>query len=193
LLGGLLTEYLDWRWCLYVNLLLAVLAILGAVRLLHAGKPADPPKLDIPGTVVVSVGLFGLVYGFSNAETHAWSSVGTWGFLAAGVVLIAVFAWWQTHAPHPLLPLRVVLDRNRGASFLAMLLAGAGMFGVFLFLTYYLQQSLPYSPVRTGLAFLPMVAVMIATSVTATDRLVPRLGAKPIVPVGMPLGACGMA
>jgi len=193
LLGGLLTEYLDWRWCLYVNLLLAVLAIIGAVRLLHAGRPADPPKLDIPGTVVVSLGLFGLVYGFSNAETHSWSSVGTWGFLAAGVLLLAVFAWWQTRTPHPLLPLRVVLDRNRGASFLAMFLAGAGMFGVFLFLTYYLQQSLLYSPVKTGLAFLPMVAVMIVTSVTATNKLVPRLGAKPIVPVGMLLGACAMA
>jgi EmrB/QacA subfamily drug resistance transporter len=192
LLGGLLTEYLNWRWCLFVNLILAAIAFVGAVRLLHAGAPEDPPKLDIPGTVLVSLGLFGLVYGFSNAESHSWSAVSTWGFLVAGVVLLIVFAWWQTRTRHPVLPLRVVLDRNRGASFLAMFIAGAGIFGVFLFLTYYLQQSLKYSPVLTGVAFLPMVAMIIFASVTATNALVPRLGARPIVPVGMLLGAAGM-
>ena len=192
LLGGLLTEYLNWRWCLYVNLVLAVIAFVGALRFLHAGAPSDPPKLDIPGTVLVSLGLFGLVYGFSNAESHSWGSVSTWGFLLAGVLLLAAFAWWQSRAEHPLLPLRVVLDRNRGASFLGMFIAGAGMFGVFLFLTYYLQQSLGYSPVITGLSFLPMVGILIVTSVTATNALVPRFGAKPIVPVGMLFGAAAM-
>jgi EmrB/QacA subfamily drug resistance transporter len=192
LLGGLLTEYLDWRWCLYVNLLLAVIAFVGALRFLHAGAPADPPKLDIPGTVLVSLGLFGLVYGFSNAESHSWGTFNTWGFLLAGVILIVAFAWWQSRARHPVLPLRVVLDRNRGASFLGMFIAGAGMFGVFLFLTYYLQQSLGYSPVLTGVAFLPLVVIMIITSVTATNMLVPRFGAKPIVPVGMLFGAAAM-
>ena len=192
LLGGLLTEYLNWRWCLYVNLVLAVIAFVGALRFLHAGAPTDPPKLDIPGTVLVSLGLFCLVYGFSNAESHPWGSVNTWGFLLAGVLLIAAFAWWQSRAEHPLLPLRVILDRNRGASFLGMFIAGAGMFGVFLFLTYYLQQSLGYSPVITGLSFLPMVGILIITSVTATNSLVPRFGAKPIVPVGMLFGASAM-
>ncbi|PJM98401.1 MFS transporter [Streptomyces sp. CB01201] len=193
LLGGVLTEYLDWRWCLYVNLLFAALAFFGALRLLHPGAPQDRPKLDIPGTVLVSAGLFCIVYGFSNAETHAWSSAQTWGFLAAGGVLIAAFAWWQTRAKHPLLPLRVVLDRDRAASYLAMFISGAGMFGVFLFLTYYLQQILGYTPVKTGLAFLPMVFAMIVSSVVAQNKLVPRLGAKPIVPLGMGLGAAGLA
>ncbi|MCX4775510.1 MFS transporter [Streptomyces sp. NBC_01264] len=192
LLGGLLTEYLDWRWCLYVNLIIAVVAFAGAVRLLQPGAPADRPKLDVPGTVLVSAGLFCVVYGFSNAETHSWSSVQTWGFLAVGAILLAAFAWWQPRAEHPLLPLRVILDRDRGASFLAMFISGAGMFGVFLFLTYYLQQSLHYTPVRTGLAFLPMVAVMVVTSVITTNILVPRFGAKPIVPTGMGLAAAGM-
>ena len=192
LLGGLLTEYLNWRWCLFVNLILAAIAFVGAVRLLHAGAPENPPKLDIPGTVLVSLGLFGLVYGFSNAESHSWGVVNTWGFLLAGVLLLIAFAWWQTRTRHPVLPLRVVLDRNRGASFIAMFVAGAGMFGVFLFLTYYLQESLHYSPVLTGVAFLPMVGVLIVTSVTATNILVPRLGAKPIVPIGMLLGAGAM-
>ncbi|MFI5764016.1 MFS transporter [Streptomyces sp. NPDC051563] len=192
LLGGLLTEYLDWRWCLYVNLIIAVVAFAGAVRLLQPGAPADRPKLDVPGTVLVSAGLFCVVYGFSNAETNSWSSVQTWGFLAVGAILLAAFAWWQTRAEHPLLPLRVILDRDRGASFLAMFISGAGMFGVFLFLTYYLQQSLHYTPVKTGLAFLPMVAVMVVTSVITTNILVPRFGAKPIVPTGMGLAAAGM-
>ncbi|WNI23806.1 MFS transporter [Streptomyces sp. ITFR-16] len=193
LLGGVLTEYLDWRWCLYVNLLFAFAAFVGGWRLLTAGAPADRPKLDIPGTVLVSAGLFCIVFGFSRAETHPWSSADVWGFLAAGAVLLAAFAWWQTRAAHPLLPMRVVLDRDRAASFLAMFISGGGMFGVFLFLTYYLQKSLFYSPVSTGLAFLPMVAVMIVTSVTTTNALVPRFGAKPIVPLGMGIAAAAMA
>ncbi|NEB75239.1 MFS transporter [Streptomyces sp. SID14478] len=193
LLGGVLTEYLDWRWCLYVNLAFAVVAILGGMRLLHGGRPADRPKLDVPGTLLVSVGLFCIVYGFSNAETHSWSDVQTWGFLVAGAVLLVAFAWWETRAAHPLLPLRVILDRDRGASYLAMFISGAGMFGVFLFLTYYLQQILAYSPVITGVAFLPMVACMVVSSVIATNYLVPKLGPKPIVPLGMALSAGGMA
>ncbi|WEH34695.1 MFS transporter [Streptomyces sp. AM 4-1-1] len=193
LLGGLLTEYLDWRWCLYVNLLFAVLAFVGGVRLLRSGRPVDRPKLDVPGAVLVSVGLFCVVYGFSNAEQHSWSSPDTWIFLIAGAVLVAAFGWWQTRAAHPLLPPRVPLDRDRGASFIAMFISGAGMFGVFLFLTYYLQQSLLYSPIRTGLAFLPMVAVMVTMSVTTTNFMLPRLGPKPIVPVGMGIAGLGMA
>ncbi|MEU1073168.1 MULTISPECIES: MFS transporter [unclassified Streptomyces] len=192
LLGGLLTEYLNWRWCLYVNLIFAAIAFLGALRLLHPGAPADRPKLDIPGTLLVSAGLFCIVFGFSNAEKHSWSSAQTWGFLAAGGVLLVAFVVWQRRAAHPLLPLRVVLDRDRGASFLAMFISGAGMFGVFLFLTYYLQQVLRYSPVKTGLAFIPMVVIMIASSVIAQNRFVPRVGAKPIVPLGMGLGAAGL-
>ncbi|MER7759676.1 MFS transporter [Streptomyces sp. NPDC097619] len=193
LLGGLLTEYLDWRWCLYVNLFFAAIAFTAGSRVLDAGAPAQRPKLDVPGTLLVCAGLFGIVYGFSNAEQHGWAAPATWGCLLGGVVLLAVFAWWQTRTPHPLLPPRVVRDRNRGASYLAVLIAGAGMFGVFLFLTYYLQQSLGYSPVKTGLAFLPMVAMMVATSMTAQNILVPRFGPRPIVPLGMGLAAAAMA
>ncbi|GGS07430.1 MFS transporter [Streptomyces aureoverticillatus] len=192
LLGGVLTEYLDWRWCLYVNLAFAAVAMIGGARLLHPGAPDDRPKLDVPGTLLVSAGLFCIVYGFSNAETHAWGDPLTWGFLVSGAVLVTAFGWWQTRAAHPLLPLRVVLDRDRGASFLAMFISGAGMFGVFLFLTYYMQQILGYTPVKTGLAFLPMVAVMVVVSVLTTNVLVPRFGAKPVVPLGMGLSAAGM-
>ncbi|SDN89839.1 MFS transporter [Actinacidiphila guanduensis] len=193
LLGGILTEYLDWRWCLYVNLIFAFLAFVGGMRLLHPGIPPNRPSLDIPGTIVVSAGLFGIVYGFSDAQQHSWGAVTTWGFLVAGAILLMVFVWWQRRAQHPLLPMRVVGDRDRGASYLAMFISGAGMFGVFLFLTYYLQRTLSYSPVITGIAFLPMVAVIMATSVTTTNVLVPRFGAKPIVPTGMLLSAGAMA
>jgi EmrB/QacA subfamily drug resistance transporter len=193
LLGGLLTEYLDWRWCLYVNLLFAFIAFFGGLRLLSAEETPNRPDLDIPGTVVVSGGLFCIVYGFSNAQRHGWSAPSTWGFLVAGGVLLIVFVWWQRRAPNPLLPLRVVADRDRGASYLALFISGAGIFGVFLFLTFYLQRTLLYSPVKTGLAFLPMVAVIMATSVMTTNVLVPRVGAKPVVPTGMLLSAGAMA
>lgn len=193
LLGGVLTEYLDWRWTMYVNLAFAAMAFVGGALLLTRGARDKSSTLDVPGTVLVSAGLFSVVYGFSNAETHGWSSVATWGFLLAGAALLAAFAWWQTKAAHPLLPLRVLLDRNRGASFLAVLISGAGMFGVFLFLTYYMQESLGYTPTRTGLAFMPMVAGLMVTTLLATNVLIPRVGPKPVVPLGMGLAAAGLA
>jgi EmrB/QacA subfamily drug resistance transporter len=192
LLGGVLTEYMDWCWTLYVNLAFAVVAFIGGLLLLERGKRDTSVKIDVPGTVLVTAGLFSLVYGFSNAESHDWSAPATWGFLAAGSVLLTVFAWWQTRTDHPLLPLRILLDRDRAASFLSLLISGAGMFGFFLFLTYYLQQALDYTPVETGLAFLPMVAGLMVTATTATPLLIPRFGPKPIVPLGMALAAVGM-
>ncbi len=135
---------------------------------------------------------FGIVYGFSNAESHDWSSPLSWGFLAAGAALLAVFAWWQTRAAHPLLPLRVLLDRNRGAAFAALLVASAGMFGVFLFLTYYLQLTLGLSAIQTGLAFLPMVATLMVSATMSTTFLLSFVGPKIVVPLGMALGAVGL-
>ena len=192
LLGGLLTEYLNWRWCLFVNLIFAAFAFAGAMVFLHDREPGQRPKLDLPGTVMVCAGLFGIVYGFSNAETHGWSAPSTWVFLLVGGILLILFAWWQSKASHPLLPLRVLTDRNRGASFIAFLITSAGLFGVFLFLTYYLQLSLNYSPVKTGLAFLPMVIALMISAQIATIMLLPRIGPKPLVPTGMALGAIGL-
>ncbi|MDC0767414.1 MFS transporter [Streptomyces sp. HD] len=192
LLGGVLTEHLDWRWTLYVNLAFAAVAFVGGVILLRRTTRDKSATIDVPGALLVSSGLFCLVYGFSNAESHDWSSPATWGFLVAGAVLLAAFTWWQTRSSHPLLPLRVLLDRNRGASFVSVLLIGAGMFGVFLFLTYYLQQSLGYTPIETGLAFLPMVVGLMLASTLASTVLVPRIGPKPVVPLGMGLAAAAM-
>ncbi|MFJ5263232.1 MFS transporter [Streptomyces sp. NPDC088387] len=193
LLGGFLTEYMDWRWTLYVNLALAVVPLVGGWILLKRGTRDAGAKLDIPGTVLVTGGLFAVVFGFSRAESHGWDSPQSWGFLAAGTVLLAAFTWWQTKASHPLLPLRVLLDRTRGASFAVMLIVSAGMFGVFLFLTYYLQLTLGFSAVQTGLAFLPMVAALMVAATMATSILLPRIGPKIVVALGMALGAVGMA
>jgi EmrB/QacA subfamily drug resistance transporter len=194
LLGGMLTEYLDWRWTLFVNVAISVLAIAGAATLIPRQHRTDErPSLDLPGTLIVSAGLFGLVYGFANVESHPWSAPGTWVFLAGGVLLLGVFAWWQTRAAHPLLPLRVILDRTRGGSNLAIFIGGVGLFGAFLFLNYYLQENLRYSPVMTGAAFLPMVGALMIAAAVCTTQLYPRVGAKPLVFAGMLLAGGGMA
>jgi EmrB/QacA subfamily drug resistance transporter len=192
LLGGVLTEYLSWRWCLYVNLIFAAVAGTGALLLLARHARSARPRLDIPGTVTASAGLFALVYGFSEADRNGWSASSTLGFLATGVALLAIFVVIQQRAAHPLLPLRVVLDRNRGGSFLASLIAVLGMFGVFLFLTYYLQRTLGYSPVKCGLAYLPMIGAIVATSTTASTVLLPRVGPRLLVLPGMLIAAAGM-
>ncbi|MFI9757933.1 MFS transporter [Streptomyces sp. NPDC051963] len=193
LLGGLLTEHLSWRWTLYVNLVFAVVAFIGGLVLMRKGAPAVRPRLDLPGTVLGSAGLFSLVYGFANAETYDWSSPMTWGSLTAAVVLLAAFAWWQTRATHPLLPLRVLADRTRGASFIVMAIASAGLFGVSLFLTYYLQASLGFTPVKTGLAFLPMMGSLMVLAQLSISVLLPRIGPKVLVPLGLLLSAAGLA
>jgi EmrB/QacA subfamily drug resistance transporter len=192
LLGGILTQYLSWRWCLYVNLLIAIPAALAAMSLLHNQAPAVKPQLDIPGTLTASIGLFAIVYGLANAQTHSWGDVLTVGMLAAGAVLLSAFVAIQRRAAHPLLPLRVVLDRDRGGSFLAMALAGAGVFGVFLFLTYYMQRTLGFSPIKTGLAFLPMTFAIVLTATSSSTKLLPRIGPRPLIGTGMLTAALGM-
>jgi EmrB/QacA subfamily drug resistance transporter len=193
LLGGALTSYLSWRWCLYINLVFAAIGLAGAVAFLRSQAGPRGAQLDIPGVLLVSSGMFCLVYGFSNAATHSWTTPSTYGFLAAGAALLAAFAFWMTRAKSPLLPPRVVLDRNRGAAYLGILIVGAGMFGIFLFLTYYMQDTLNYSPVITGVAFLPMVAGIATSSNVSNIVLMPRIGPKPIITAGLLLAAAGMA
>jgi EmrB/QacA subfamily drug resistance transporter len=192
LLGGVLTEYLSWRWCLYVNLAFAGLAAGGAFSLLTNVPQRNKPRLDIPGTLTASAGLFALVYGFSHAAQSSWGDATTIGFLAAGAVLLAVFVALQQRVAHPLLPLRVVLDRDRGGAYLAMALSAVAMFGVFLFLTYYLQQNLGFSPIKTGLGFLPMTVAIMFSATTSQTQLLPRIGARPLIGAGLALGAIGM-
>ena len=194
LLGGVLTEDLSWRWSLYINVVIAAIAIVGAVLfVVEVPRTGPRPRLDIFGTVLVSGALFGLVYGFSSAESHGWGSPLTWGMLAAAGVLLVAFVLWQLRTTHPLLPLQIVLDRNRGAAYSSVLIAAVGMFGIFLFVTYYLQTTLHYSPIKTGLSFLPMIAMLVIAAQLSTNLLLPRLGPKVMVPIGMTLAGLGMA
>ncbi|MDO9356135.1 MAG: MFS transporter [Solirubrobacteraceae bacterium] len=192
LLGGVLTEYLSWRWSLYVNLVFAVPAAVAAGRLLHHSGRTSDATIDIPGTVAASVGLFLLVFGFSRAETEGWGDVSTVGSLVASAVMLTAFIVLQRTTKHPLLPLSILLDRARGGSFIAMALSGAGMFAVFLFLTYFLQQSMGMTPVTTGFAFLPMIAGIIFSASLSTTQLLPKFGPRPLVTLGMLLGSASM-
>jgi EmrB/QacA subfamily drug resistance transporter len=193
LLGGVLTEVLDWRWNLYINVFIAAFALVGAFLFVpNLARTGPRPKLDVPGTILVSGALFGLVYGFSNAETDGWDSPLTWGMLAGAGILLIAFVLWQRRATHPLLPLSIVLDRNRGAAYLSVTIAGAGMFGIFLFVTYYLQLTLGYSPIQTGLSFLPMIGMLVLAAQLGTNIFVPRFGPKVLVPIGMLLGVVAM-
>jgi EmrB/QacA subfamily drug resistance transporter len=185
LLGGILTSYASWRWTLFVNLLFAITATIGALLWLKNDEGIDHDPLDIPGSLLVASGLFSLVFGLSHAETTAWHNPFTIGFLLAGVFLLTAFAYCETKVRYPLLPPRVVLSRTRGGSLLAMLFASVGIFGVFLFLTYYLEGTLEFSPVKTGIAFLPLVIALAATAQVSNQFLLPRLGPKVIVPIGL--------
>ncbi|MFE2215552.1 MFS transporter [Streptomyces canus] len=192
IVGGLLTEYLDWRWCLYVNVPIAVAAVFGALALLHDRPGHAGARLDVPGALLGCGGLVAIVYGFSEAQPRGWSDPLVLTLIAGGVVLLAVFVWWQSRAPMPLLPLHIVKDRNRAGCFLTMGLAVIGMFGLFLFMTYYLQVVMAYSPVRTGLAFLPMTAAIIVGSTQISARLMNRVPPRMLMAPGMVLAASGM-
>jgi EmrB/QacA subfamily drug resistance transporter len=193
ILGGVLTQTLSWRYSMYVNLIFATIGIVGALTLLSNEAPAVKPKLDIPGVLTVSAGLFSLVFGFSHAETTSWHNTTTIAFLASAVLLLSAFVLIQWRSRNPLLPLRVVTNRNRAGSFLTIAVAGSAVFAVFLFLTYYLQQVRGYTPVATGIAFLPMTAAVMISAAVATNKLRPRFGPRPLIVTGLLLGASGMA
>jgi EmrB/QacA subfamily drug resistance transporter len=193
LLGGFLTESLSWRWTLLINVAFAIPAVIGAMVLLGSDRRSAGSRIDIVGTVTATAGLFALVYGFAHAETHGWSSSTTVGFLAAGMTLLVVFAASQIRASHPLLPMRVVLHRNRGGSFLTLGLLGIGVFSVFLFLTYFMQQIKGYSPIMSGLAYLPLTIVLVVSAGLANTRLLPRTGPRPLMAAGMALSAISFA
>ncbi|MEV6681957.1 MFS transporter [Streptomyces erythrochromogenes] len=193
-LGGLLTEYLDWRWAFFVNIPFAIVAALGA-RIVIRREPAgsrNRARLDIPGVILSTLGLVALVYGFTRAESAGWSDPVTLVLLVAAPVLLTVFVLVQTRVPAPLLPPRVLLERNRAGAYLAAGLSVTALFGLFLFLTYYFQVVKGYSPVTTGLAFLPMIAGMIVGSARIGTRLTPRIPPRMLIGPGLLLAAVGM-
>ncbi|MFI6340922.1 MFS transporter [Streptomyces sp. NPDC050535] len=192
IIGGALTSALDWRWCLYVNLFFAAASLIGGTLLLKR-EPKTGGRIDLPGVLLASGGMFSLVYGLSNAADESWSTPSTWGYLVAGAALLTVFAIWQTRTSSPLLPPRIVLDRNRGGAYITVLLVGTGMFGILLFLIYYMQITLDYSAITSGVALLPMiVATTLGAGIGAT-KLMPKYGPKPLITTGLLISAAGMA
>ncbi|MER7645419.1 MULTISPECIES: MFS transporter [unclassified Streptomyces] len=192
ILGGALTSGLNWRWCLYINLLFAGVALVGGLVLLER-QPRTGARMDIPGVLLASGGMFCVVYGFSNAAEHSWHTPSTWGVLAAGAVLLLTFSLWQTRAANPLLPPRVVLDRNRAGAYLTTLFVGTGTFGVMLFLVYYMQTDLGYSAIESGVALLPMLVFTAVGANVSAVKLMPKYGPRPLVTAGLLLSAAGMA
>ncbi len=196
LLGGFLTQYLDWRWVMYVNVVLAAFALAGGGMLLKNIPSLHRPKLDLVGTVLAAAGLFCLVFGFSNASmstgSSGWTKPGTLGTLIGGVVLLIAFVLAEQRVANPLLPLRVVLDRNRGGAYMSMFLAAIGMFGVFLFLTYYLEETLQWSAVKTGVAFLPLTVILVVVAAAGNTILLTRVSPRIAVPIGLVLAGVAM-
>lgn len=192
LLGGVLTQYFGWRWCLYVNVPIAVATAAGGWRVLSGNAGARSQRLDLPGVAFATGGLVALVYGCTEAVSSGWSSGRVIGFLVASAVLLSAFVLREARTSAPLLPLRIVLDRNRGGAYLAAAFAIAGMFGAFLFLTYYLQVVLRYSPLQAGLAFLPLTLASQAGSWGIAGVLMPRVPARWIMAPGALTAAAGM-
>ncbi|HVB27419.1 MAG TPA: MFS transporter [Mycobacteriales bacterium] len=189
--GGALTQYLSWRWTLLINTPIALLVAAAAVPLIRESRADGDRHYDVPGAVLATGALGLLVYGFTEASLHSWTAVTTLALIGVGVTLLIGFVVRETRAAHPLLPLRVVLDRNRGGSYLAFFLAGLGLFGVFLFLTYYFQQVLGYSALKAGVAFLPF-PIGIITSSTLASRTMPRFGPRRLAATGFFLATLGL-
>ena len=193
ILGGVLTQYANWRWALFINIFFAVVAAIGAVLFIHdRADDRNTNRLDIPGVLLATSGLVALVYGFTKASTNGWGATITIGSFVASAVLLAAFVLVESKVKAPLLPLRVVTNRNRGGVYASLGLAVIGMFGLFLFLTYYLQDNKGYSPVMTGVAFLPMIVGMIAGSTQIGARLMNRVPARFLMGPGFIVAALGM-
>ncbi|HZD97708.1 MAG TPA: MFS transporter [Micromonosporaceae bacterium] len=195
--GGVLTQYASWRWCLFVNIPIAIIALVAAIPLVHESKAQGNTRYDIPGAVLATLGLVALVYGFTEAakphgtSTNGWAAPVTISMLVSALALLAAFLWWESRTNNPLLPLRVITDRNRATSYLVSILVGAGLLGMFLFMTFYLQQTQHYSPLKTGIAYLPFSGGLILAAGIAAQFL-PRVGPRILMTIGGVLATAAM-
>src|SRR5579862_3791709 len=195
LLGGVLTTYASWRWVLFVNVPIGILVAAAAPRVLTE-SPRRPGRIDVAGAVTGCGGVALLVYGLSKAATGPdgvshWGDAQVLASLAASVVILVSFVLIERRSPHPLLPMRVLADRNRAGAYLIMLCIATGLFGLFFFLTLFIQDVLGYSAIRSGLAYLPF-AVGVVTASALASQLVPRVGARPLILGGTAAVAGGM-
>jgi len=185
ILGGILTSQLSWRWCLYINVPIAIAVVVAALKVVPRTRPVPGGRLDLVGAVLIGAGRTALVYALGDAERHGWGSPLILGLLAAAVVLLAMFAFWQTRTPNPLLPLRLLADRVRVGANLAVVASQFAMLGMFLFMTYQLQSVMRYPALETGLAFLPYVVVSFLVSTQLTARLLPRVAPRSLITGGL--------
>ena len=189
--GGALTEFFSWRWCLGVNTPIAIIAAILAFKFVHESKADGDKTYDVPGVVTATAGLFSLTYGFNEAATKGWSATSTLSFLAISIALLISFVVIESKVANPMMPLRVVTERNRGGSYLGSLVVGAGLFSMFLFLGLYLQTVLGYTPLRSGFAFLPFTAGIIVFAGVAS-QLLPKVGPKRLMVPGLVAAAVGL-
>ncbi|MEY9968278.1 EmrB/QacA subfamily drug resistance transporter [Streptacidiphilus sp. MAP12-16] len=189
LLGGVLTDYLDWRWVFFVNIPIGLAVLAGTTTLTEAQR--HPGRLDIPGAITGSGGLIALVYGITRGGDRGWTDGLTLTSFATAAALLAAFLLYQTRVEHPMMPLRLFKDRTRSGSYITMLLIGSGMFATFYFLTLYMQLILGYTPVRTGFAYLPFNCGM-ALAAGVSSKLVTHLAPRLIAGPGLLVAAAGM-
>ena len=189
--GGLLTQYFSWRWCLFVNTPMAIFALLMAIPNVKESKVEGHPHYDVPGAITATLGMVGVVYGVSEASTKGWGSTSAWPFIVAGAVLLGVFLLIENYKKQPLLPLRLLADRIRGGAYLAQIFITLGLYGMFLFMTFYFQDVHGYSAVKSGLLFLPF-SLGIIVSAGVTSQLLPKFGPRPLATIGAAMGAAGL-
>lgn len=191
IVGGVLTEYASWRWCLLVNVPFALLTVALAIPFVKESRAHGDTSYDIPGAITATLGLVTLVYGITKAGTEGWTDPVTLTYFAVAIVLLVAFVVIEARTRNPLLPLRVVEDRNRGGSYLTMFLTAGGLFAMFLLLSYYFQAVLGYSALKSGFAFLPF-SVGIIISAGLASQMLPRFGPRPLVFGGLVSASLGM-
>jgi EmrB/QacA subfamily drug resistance transporter len=189
--GGILTEFFSWHWCLLVNVPIAIIAVFLAIPNVHESRATGNTKYDIPGAIFGTAGLLSLVYGITQAESQGWNGTSTLSFMGLGLLLLAIFLVIEAKSSHPLLPLRILQNRNRGGAYLASFFVGVGLFAMFLFLTYFFQGVLGYTPLQSGLLFLPFSAGVILSAGLAA-QLLPRFGPRWVTGGGFLLAVVGM-
>ncbi|MCW2598890.1 MAG: transporter [Frankiales bacterium] len=189
--GGMLTQWVSWRWVLFVNVPIGI-GVLAVGRAVLPETPRHEGRFDLPGALTSTFGMGSLVYGFVRAATDGWSDALSVTAFVAGVVLLVGFVHIERHAPSPITPLRLLTDRNRSSANAARGLLVAGMFGMFFFMTQFLQDVLGYSPLKTGIAFLPLTATLFAASQLSSRLLVHKVSAKLLIAGGITLSAVGL-
>ena len=190
-LGGVLVQWASWRWVLFVNVPIGIVVVVLARRLLTE-TPSRNGHFDVRGALTSTIGVTSLAYGFVRAATSGWGDMLTIAAFAVGVALLASFVLLERRAPEPITPLRLFADRSRSASYIARLFLTAGMFGMFFFLTQFLQDVLHYSPIKAGLAFLPFTVALFSMSQLSARSLMQRFGAKAVMVFGFTVSTSGI-